>query len=92
VFFIKRYENELGSKKIATVPRQRREKCLLVFLNANRNDPQAHGITVVAFHPEVFRVSYFPQGTEANILPSSSKDNTRIELARVVVDSYDFRV
>ena len=32
---------------------------VLVFLNAYRNDPQAHGITVVAFHPEVFRVSYF---------------------------------
>ena len=26
---------------------------LLVFLNAYRNNPQAHGITVVAFHPEV---------------------------------------
>ena len=48
----------------ATVPRQQRQKCLLVFLNANRNNPQPHGITVVALHPEVFRVSYFPQGTE----------------------------
>ena len=37
---------------------------LLVFLNANRNNPQVHRITVVAFHPKVFRVSYFPQGTE----------------------------
>ena len=36
---------------------------VLVFLNANRNNPQAYGITVVALHPEVFRVSYFPQGT-----------------------------
>ena len=33
---------------------------LLVFLNAYRNNPQAHGITVVALHLEVFRVSYFP--------------------------------
>ena len=48
----------------ATVPQQRRQKCLLVFLNAYRNNPQAHGITIVAFHPEIFRVSYFPQGTE----------------------------
>jgi hypothetical protein len=32
---------------------------LLVFLNAYRNNPQAHGITVVAFYPKVFRVSYF---------------------------------
>jgi hypothetical protein len=28
-------------------------------LNVYRNNPQAHGITVIAFHPEVFRVSYF---------------------------------
>ena len=47
---------------------------LLVFLNAYRNNPQAHGITVVAFHPEVFTVSYFPQGTEVNLLSSSSKE------------------
>ena len=33
---------------------------LLVFLNTYRNNLQAHGITVVAFHPKVFRVSYFP--------------------------------
>ena len=37
-------------------------RTLLVFLNAYRNNPQVHKITVVAFHPEVFRVSYFPQG------------------------------
>jgi hypothetical protein len=37
---------------------------VLVFLNVNRNNPQAHGITVVALHLEVFRVSYFPQGME----------------------------
>ena len=51
---------ELGSEIIMTiVPQQRRQKCLLVFLNAYRNNPQAHGITVVAFHLEVFKVSYF---------------------------------
>jgi hypothetical protein len=51
---------ELGSEIITrTVPRQRCHKCLLVFLSAYRNNPQAHGITVVAFHPKVFRVSYF---------------------------------
>ena len=32
---------------------------LLVFLNAYKNNPQAHRITVVAFQPEVFGVSYF---------------------------------
>ena len=65
---------------------------LLVFLNEYRNNPQAHGITVVAFHPEVFKVSYFPQGTEVNLLSSSSKDNTRIELIEGREDSYGYRV
>jgi hypothetical protein len=55
-----KYEDELGSNKKATVPRQRHQKCLFVFLNAYRNNPQAHGSTVVALHPEVFGVSYFP--------------------------------
>ena len=47
-----------------------------------------HEITIVAFHPKVFRVSYFPQGTEVNHLSSSSKDNTRVELVVVEMDSY----
>ena len=50
---------------------------LLVFLNAYINNPQAHKITVVALHPEVFRVTYFPQETEVFLLANSSKDNTR---------------
>jgi hypothetical protein len=29
-----------------------------------RNYPQAHGITVIAFRPKVFRVSYFSRGTD----------------------------
>ena len=42
-FLIKRkdkrykYEDKLGSKKIATVPRQRSWKCFLVFLNVYRS-------------------------------------------------------
>jgi len=48
----------------ATIPRQRHQKCLFVFLNAYRKNPQAHIITVATFHPKVFRVSYFPQGME----------------------------
>jgi hypothetical protein len=32
---------------------------VLVFLNTNINNPQAHRIVVVALHLEVFRVSYF---------------------------------
>ena len=54
-------------------------RSVLVFLNAYRNNPQAHEVTIIALHPEVFRVSYFPQGTEVNLLSSSSKDNTRVE-------------
>ena len=51
-----------------------------------------NGITVVALHLEVFRVSYFPQGTEVFLQASSSKDNTRIEMVRVEMESYGFRV
>ena len=65
---------------------------MLVFVNAYRNNLQAYGITVVALHLEVFRVSYFPQGTEVNLLSSLSKDNTRVELVDVEMDSYSFRV
>ena len=61
---------------------------LLVFLNINRNNLQVYGSTIVALHPKVFRVSYFPQGTEVNLLSSSSKDNTRIELVEGREDSY----
>jgi len=93
-FFLKKrkkkrykYEDKLGSKKIAVVPRQWRHKCLLVFLNAYRNNPQAHGIIIVALYPEVFRVSYFPREMEVNLLSSSSKDNPRVELM-VEMDSF----
>ena len=65
---------------------------LLVFLNTYRNNPQAHEITIVAFHLEVFRVSYFPQGMKVNLLSSSSKDNTRVELVEVDMDSYGYMV
>ena len=40
--------------KTTTVPRQRRHKCLLVFLSDAANYPQAHGTTVVALDPVVF--------------------------------------
>ena len=62
--------------------------CPLVFLNAYKNNPQAHRVTVVAFHPKVFRVLYFPSGTDVNLLSSSSKDNTRVELVGGRDDSY----
>ena len=56
---------ELGSEiTTTTIPQQRRQKCLLVFLSISRGNPQAHGYTVVALHPKVFRISYFPKGTD----------------------------
>ena len=60
---------------------------MLIFLNAYRNNPQAHGIIIVALHLEVFRVSYFPQGMEVLLLANSSKVNTRVKLERVEMDS-----
>ena len=56
--YTKRYTGKLGSKiTAATVPRQRRQKCLLVFLNVHRIIRKRTEYTVVALHPEVFRVS-----------------------------------
>ena len=59
------YKGELGSEIITTtVPRQRCQKCLLVFLSISRRNLEVHGYTVVALHLEVFRVLYFPEGTD----------------------------
>jgi hypothetical protein len=44
-----RYEDELGSKKIATIPRQWRQKACWYFLMSTKVNPQAYRITVVAF-------------------------------------------
>jgi hypothetical protein len=81
---------ELGSEIIMTiVTRQRRQKCLLVFLNVYINNPQAHGITVVAFHLEVFRVSYFHRELMCKSLLTSSPKVTRRKIARVARFSRD---
>ena len=81
---------ELGSEIIMTiVPQQRRQKCLLVFLNAYRNNPQAHGITVVVFHLKVFRVSYFLRERMCKSLLISSPKITRRKIARVARFSRD---
>ena len=64
-------------------------KALLVFLNAYINNPQAHGITVVAFHPEVFRVSYFHEEWMCKSLLARSPKVTRRKIARVVRFSRD---
>jgi hypothetical protein len=44
-----RYEDELGSKKIATGPWQRCQKACWYFLTFTEVNPQAYGITVVCF-------------------------------------------
>jgi hypothetical protein len=62
---------------------------LLVFLNAYRNNPQAHGITIVAFHPEIFRVSYFYEEQMCKSLLASSPKITRRNIARVARFSRD---
>ena len=62
---------------------------LLVFLNASRNNLQVHGITVVAFHPEVFRVSYFHEERMCKSLLASSPKVTRRKKAWVVRFSKD---
>ena len=33
-------------------------------LSAATRNLQAHGYTIVALHPEIFRVSYFPKGID----------------------------
>ena len=73
----------------ATIPQQWHQKCLLVFLNAYRNNTQAHGITVVAFHPEVFKVSYFHEERMCKSLLASSPKVTRRKIARVARFSRD---
>jgi hypothetical protein len=54
-------------------------------------NPQAYGITVVAFTRKYSGI-VFPQGTEVFLLANSSKDNIRVELERVEMDSYGFWV
>ena len=53
------------------------------YFLTHRNNPQAHGITVVAFHPEVFRVSYFLKEWMHRSLLTSSPKITRRKIARV---------
>jgi hypothetical protein len=84
------YTSGLGSEIITTaVPRQWHQKCLLVFLNAYRNNPQVHGITVVAFHPELFKVSYFHEEQMCKCLLASSPRVTRRNIVLVARFSRD---
>jgi hypothetical protein len=45
------FEDAVGRLKVFE---EQTRRGVLVFLNANRNNPQAHGSTIVALHPEVF--------------------------------------
>ena len=51
--------SSLGTGLLKLVPGNDARNAGLVCLNIYRKDPQAHGYTVVAFHPKVFRVSLF---------------------------------
>jgi hypothetical protein len=62
---------------------------LLVFLNVYRSNPQVHGITVVTFHPKVFRVSYFHRERMCSSLLSSLPKVARRKIAQVARFSMD---
>ena len=56
---------KLGSKIItATTPRQRRQKCLLVFLNDHIVIRKRTEDTIVALHPESIQGIEISQGTD----------------------------
>ena len=61
----KGYTGKLGSKiTTATVPRQRRQKCLLVFLNDHRAIRKRTEDTVVALHPVSIQGIEISQGMD----------------------------
>jgi hypothetical protein len=62
---------------------------VLVFLNAYGDNPQAHGITVVAFHPEVFMVLYFHREHMCKSILANLPKITRRKIAQVVRFSKD---
>jgi hypothetical protein len=80
---------DLGSPFTAIEFRSWAQNCgisinyVLVFLNVYINNPQVRGITVVAFHPKVFRVSYFHEKRMCKCLLASSPKITRRKIARV---------
>ena len=56
---------KLGSKiTTVTVPRQRRQKCLLVFLNIHKIIRKCTKDTVVALHPESIQGIEISQGMD----------------------------
>jgi hypothetical protein len=98
VFFIKRKDKRYkiwGRTRFegntATVPWQQHQKACWYFLTKEKEPASAQNYRCI-FHPEVFRVSYYSQGTEVLLLSNSYKDNTRVKLERVEMDSYYFWV
>jgi len=56
---------KLGSKiTTATIPRQRRQKCFLVFINDHRIIRKRTEDTVVALHPESIQGIEISQGMD----------------------------
>jgi hypothetical protein len=53
-----RFEDNYGKRSLAMAP-----EMLVGISYLLQRSPQAHRNTVVALHPGVFRVSYFPRGT-----------------------------
>jgi hypothetical protein len=63
-----------------------------IFFNTNRNNLQAHEITIVALYPSEIQGIISSTGNGGTLLPNFPKDNTRIELERVEKDSYGIKV
>jgi hypothetical protein len=62
---------------------------VLVFLNSYRNNLQAHRIIVVAFHLEVFRVSYFHEERRCKSLLANSPRVARRNITWILRFSRD---
>ena len=77
--FFLRYKGELGLKTTtATVPRQRCQKCLLVFLNDHRVIHKRTEDTVVALHPESIQGIVISQKRMCNdLLASLTQENKK---------------
>jgi hypothetical protein len=55
-----------------------------------QKNPQAYGITVIAFTRNYLGYRIFYRELRYFLLANSSKDNTRVELERVEMDFYGF--
>ena len=64
----------LASSLGLVFPRNGTRNALTIFLNANRNIPQAYGYIVVAFLPEIFGYHSFIFSQRMALLKVSSRD------------------